>query len=309
MITREQIIEARGLVAAHIRETPMLRLSLSGQPAPVIALKLEQLQVTGSFKPRGVFCRILSNQARESGLITASGGNAGLAVAYAAQKLAIAAEIFVPESISPTKLRDLKALDAAVTVVGTKYADAYLASVDRAAETGALVIHAYDQPEVAIGQGTLGLEVERQFPEIDTILVSVGGGGLYAGVASWFTKVANVVPVEPYHCSTLASAIKAGGPVDVDVAGVAQSSLGATRISQRAYDIALANDAEPILVSDEAILKARQQLWSDARLAGEPAGVTALAAITSGAYVPRAHEKVCVLICGANSGTEGLDVG
>jgi threonine dehydratase len=307
MITREQIVEAQGLVSGHIRETPLLRLSLSGESTPPIALKLEQLQVTGSFKPRGVFCRVLSNKASESGLIAASGGNAGLAVAYAAQKLAIPAEIFVPESIAPAKLRGLKALNATVTVVGTKYADAYLASVDRAAESGALIIHAYDQREVAIGQGTLALEIEHQFPEVNTILVSVGGGGLYAGVASWFVKVAKVVPVEPEHCPTLASAIATGGPLDVDVAGVAQSSLGATRICQRAYDIAVANEAETILVSDEAILDARRQLWRDARLAGEPAGVTALAAITSGAYIPRPDEKVCVVISGANSGTEGLE--
>ena len=308
MITREEIVRARDVLRGYVRETPVLELDLPDPAGASVFLKLEQLQVTGSFKPRGIFFRVVTSGAGDAGVITASGGNAGLAVSHVAQRLGIRAEVFVPENISPAKLRRLRDLDTNVTMVGNRYSDAYSASLDRASVTGAVVVHAYDQVEVATGHGTLALELEEQIPDVDTVLVSVGGGGLYSGVASWFRSVATtVIPVEPQRCPTLASAVKAGGPVDVDVAGVAQDSLGATRISQRAYDLAVADGVNPVLVSDEAIVDARHELWDRTRLVGEPGGVTAFAALTSGAYTPRPGERVCVVICGANSGVSGID--
>jgi threonine dehydratase len=302
MLTRADVETAAKRVAGRVRVTPVLDApsEWAAGVAP-LTLKLELLQHTGSFKPRGVFNRILSGTVGESGVITASGGNAGLAVAHAARQLALRAEVFVPETVSPVKLRQLKRYGAAVTVIGSHYAQAHQASQRRAEETGALVVHAYDQPEVAAGQGTLARELERQVPDVDAVVVAVGGGGLFAGIAAWFDGLARVIPVEPSRCPTLTSALTAGRVVEVGVGGVAAGSLGAARISGMALELARTAGAPTVLVSDEQILAARQLLWDEFRIAAEPGGATALAAVTSGAYRPEPGERVAVIVCGGNT--------
>jgi threonine dehydratase len=266
-----------------------------------VTLKLEHLQHTGSFKPRGTFNRLLSHAVPDAGVIAASGGNHGLAVAYAARELGVPAEVFVPETSSPVKVRRLAAYGARVTQVGRQYAEAYAASVERAAASGALAVHAYDDPEVQAGQGTVGLELSEQAPEVDTVVVAVGGGGLVGGIAAWYAGSVRVVAVEPRGAATLAGALAAGRPVDVDVAGVAADSLGARRISALTLETAVATGVRSVLVDDKAIMHARQLLWDELRLAVEPGGAAALAALTSGAYQPAPDERVAVVVCGANT--------
>jgi threonine dehydratase len=303
MITKHDVEAAADLVDDRVRTTPILRLErgflgIEGE----IFLKLESLQHTGSFKPRGIFNRILSAEVPAAGIIAASGGNAGLAVAYAARELGVDAEIFVPETSPRVKIERLARYGADVQVTGLFYADAFEASRRRAAETGALVVHAYDQPEVAAGQGTLAMELEQQIDGLDTVLVAVGGGGLVAGIATWLENVARVVAVEPENCPTLTMALKNGRPVEVEVGGLAADSLGARRISGLTYQIATRTGMESLLVPDDAICKARQALWDELRVVAEPGGATALAALTSEAYRPALDERVAVIICGANSG-------
>jgi threonine dehydratase len=278
-----------------------------GAAAPVL-LKLELLQHTGSFKSRGIFNRILAagTEAKAAGVIAASGGNAGLAVAHAAAQLGLHAEIFVPESSSPVKVQRLRALGAEVAVTGAFYADAYAASQRRASATGALVVHAYDQPEVAAGQGTVARELEAQAPGFDTVLVAVGGGGLVEGIATWVKGNRRVVAVEPERCPSMASALAAGEPVDVEVGGLAADSLGARRVSASALAAARAAGAVPVLVPDEAIAAARRRLWEQLRVAAEPGGACALAALLSGAYRPAPGERLAVVLCGGNTDPSDL---
>ena len=236
---RSEIEAASKRIAGYVRETPVMHLephfwSIDAR----LTLKLEQLQHTGSFKPRGAFNRILSNTVPPTGVIAASGGNHGVAVAYVARQLGYRAEIFVPRVSSPVKVQRLRDYGADVTIVGASYAEALLASQARAAETGALVVHAYDQPEIVAGQGTLGREFARQTPELDTVLLAVGGGGLMAGVAAWFAGEVRVIGVEPESAPTLAGALKAGEPVDVETGGVAADSLGARRVGGLAFSLA-----------------------------------------------------------------------
>jgi threonine dehydratase len=301
VISRSEISRAHGRIKEFVRRTPVLECP-AGQATPAgVTLKLEHLQVTRTFKPRGVFNRILSNPTPEAGVVTASGGNAGLAVAYAARRLGIRAEIFVPATTPRVKLDRIRALGAEAVVGGSAYADAYEASLVRVAETHALFVHAYDQHEVVAGQGTIGLELEDQAPGLDTVLVAVGGGGLFAGIASWFDPSVRVLPVEPSGCPTLSQALKNGGPVDVAVSGIAQDSLGARRIGEVAYKQAADRGEAPILVSDDEIATALRLLWDEFGLVVEPGGATAMAALTSGAYRPRPAERVCVITCGANT--------
>jgi threonine dehydratase len=304
VITRADVEAAAERVGGRVRRTPVVEVEPEafGTPAPVV-LKLELLQHTGSFKPRGIFNRILSAEpeAKAGGVIAASGGNAGLAVAFAAAQLGLEAEIFVPESSSPVKVARLRALGAAVTVTGAYYADAYAASQRRAEATGALVVHAYDQPEVAAGQGTVARELERQAPGFDTVLVAVGGGGLLEGIATWVEGRARVVAVEPERCPTLAAALRRGEPVDVEVGGIAADSLGARRCSASALAAARRAGATSLLVPDDAIAAARRRLWEQLRVIAEPGGACALAALVHGAYQPSPGERVAVVVCGANT--------
>jgi threonine dehydratase len=302
MITKQDIEQAADRIREHVRETPVFRPEPGALGIDAdLTFKLELLQHTGSFKPRGIFNRILSAKVPAAGVIAASGGNAGLAVAYAARKLGVRAEIFVPVTSPKVKITRLEDYGAIVTAEGSYYADAYEASQKRAAETGALVVHAYDQPEVAAGQGTLAMELEQQADGLGTVLVAVGGGGLIAGVAAWLEGIAKVVAVEPERCPTLARAMKYGHPTEVEVGGIAADSLGARCISALTLQIANRTLMESVLVTDEAILAARQALWDEFRIIAEPGGATALAALTSGAYIPAPGERVIVVICGGNT--------
>ena len=309
-ICRDDVEVASKRVAGRVRVTPVIELERAalGLASP-IALKLELLQHTGSFKPRGAFNRVLAGVVPAAGLVAASGGNHGLAVAYVARELAVPAEVFVPTSSSPVKLARLRSYGARVTVVGDYYADAFVASQERAAVSGALTVHAYDQPETVAGQGTVGRELDRQLPGVDTVLVAVGGGGLVGGIAAWYSGRARVVGVEPETIPTLAAAVAAGHPVDVGVSGVAVDSLGARRIGAIGFATARLAGVRPVLVPDEAILAARQRLWDDLRLAVEAGGATALAALTSGAYRPEPGERVAVVVCGGNTDPSDLASG
>ncbi|GAA2851660.1 threonine/serine dehydratase [Streptosporangium fragile] len=287
---------AAGRIAGHVRRTPVLEVS------PGLFLKLEGMQHAGSFKARGGFNRALSaGRLPEAGLIAASGGNHGLAVAHVARSLGVRAEIFVPTVASPVKVEGLRALGAEVTQTGAVYAEAYEAAAKRAGETGALDVHAYDQAEVVAGQGTVGLEVLEQTGGVDTVLVAVGGGGLIAGITAAVDGRARVVAVEPELIPTLHRALAAGGPVTVEVGGVAADALGASRIGDIAYEITGAAGVRSLLVPDEAIVGARREMWRAYRVAAEHAGATAYAALLTGAYTPAPGERVAVIVCGANT--------
>ncbi|TAJ65312.1 MAG: threonine/serine dehydratase [Variovorax sp.] len=287
-----------------LRQTPLWKLPAAAlgvaAPGAEVWLKLEHLQVSGSFKARGMMNRLLANAIPESGVIVASGGNAGIATAAAARALGVRCEVYLPGVSPEAKRARLRALGAEVVVVGQLYPDALAACLARQAETGALLTHAYDQPEVVAGAGTLGREIEAQGGLPDAVLVSVGGGGLIGGLAGWFEQRARVIALEPEGAPTLFRAREAGAPVDVEVGGIAADSLGARRIGAIAWDIAQRHVADALLLSDEAIRAAQQWLWKEMKLAVEPAAALPLAALQTGAYVPRAGEKVCLIVCGAN---------
>jgi threonine dehydratase len=270
--------------------------------APGLFLKMEGMQHSGSFKARGGFNRaLMAGELPGAGLIAASGGNHGLAVAHVARTLGVRAEIFVPTVSSPVKVAGLRALGAEVTQVGAVYAEAYEASAKRAGETGALDIHAYDQVEVVAGQGTVGLETLEQTGGVDTVLVAVGGGGLIAGIVAALDGRARVVAVEPELIPTLNRALEAGRPVKVGVSGVGADALGASQIGAISYDLTSAAGVRSVLVSDEAIVDARLDLWRSYRIVAEHAGAAAFAALRSGVYVPAPGERVAVIVCGANT--------
>ena len=285
-----------------IYTTPVWKLPgrAFGLDCAEIWLKLEHMQTGGSFKARGMLNRLLSNPIPASGVIVASGGNAGIATAAAARELGVRCEVFVPEVSSPAKRARLVALGAEVVVTGAAYSDALQACLARQQQTGALLTHAYDQPEVVAGAGTLALEIEQQAGVPDAVLVSVGGGGLIAGIASWFERRTRVVALEPVLAPTLFRARAAGQPVDVAVSGIAADSLGAKRIGDLAWAATQAHVGDALLLSDEAIRAAQLWLWKELKLAVEPAAALPLAALHSGAYLPLRDEKVCLIICGAN---------
>ena len=299
---REEIERAAGRIGHLVRETPVVRVD--GEAFGVdcsLTLKLEQLQHSGSFKVRGAFNRLLSVPGAPSGVVAASGGNHGAAVAYAARRLGYRAEIFVPEISSPAKVRFIEECAATVTVVGRSYAEAFEASAVRAEEGGAVVVHAYDQPEVVAGQGTLGREIEAQAPELDTLLVAVGGAGLIGGIAGWYRGKTRVVGVEPEAAPSLYAALEAGEPVDVEVGGLAADSLGARRVGHIGFGVARRFVERVALVDEASIREARRRLWRALRLVVEPGGAAALAALISGSYRPEPGERVGVLLCGANT--------
>ena len=304
---RSDIDAAAGRIGQRVRRTPVIRLEsgvlgIDGH----LSFKLELLQHTGSFKPRGAFNRALSSRVPGSGLIAASGGNHGLAVAHVARVLGLPAEVFVPISSSPVKVNRLRHYGAVVTVGGDYYADAWAACQERAQATGALIVHAYDGFETVAGQGTVARELADQLPDVDTVLVAVGGGGLIGGIASWYARRAKVVAVEPERIPTLAAALDAGRPVDVTFGGIAADSLGAKRIGNVGYAATVAAVVQSVLVSDTAIIAARQLLWDEFRIAAEHGGAAALAALTSRAYRPTAHERVVVILCGSNTDPRDL---
>jgi threonine dehydratase len=300
-VGRGDVDAAAERIAAFVRWTPIVELEAGalGLDAPV-ALKLELLQRTGSFKARGAFNALLAPGAGDAPVVAASGGNFGLAVAFAARELGRSATIVVTESTAPAKLERLRATGVQVQVGGPIYADALAIAQDLAARTDALMLHAYDQLEVAAGQGTCGLELLDDCPDVDTVLVAVGGGGLLAGVAAAFPDSVRVVAVETDRTPTLARALAAGGPVDVEVAGLAVDSLGATRIGDLGFQAARRSVSESILVADDAVREAQARLWRAARVAAEPGGATAVAALTAGAYRPEPGERVAAIVCGGN---------
>ena len=302
-ISREQIAGTEQLIRPHVRWTPVIAVDPAdlGLAAASLAFKLEYLQHTGSFKPRGAFASLLSRKAPAAGVVAASGGNHGAAVAFAAMRLGLKAAIFVPKVTSQAKLDRIRAYGAELVVTGEVYAEALAASEERVAQTGALAVHAYDQPHTLLGQGTVGLELEADRPDIDTLLVATGGGGLIGGIAAWYAGRVHVVSVEPGLAPTLHDALKAGRPVDAPAGGIAADSLAPRQVGQLMFPIAQRHVAAAVLVSEDAIRDAQRRLWDVLRVAAEPGGATALAALLSGRYRPEKDERVAVLLCGANT--------
>jgi threonine dehydratase len=285
-------------IADRVRRTPVLELgAIAG--ATVVA-KLELLQHTGSFKPRGAFNKLLSSEVPAAGVIAASGGNFGAAVAYAARETGVPAEVFIPSTSPEAKVARVRGYGARVTIVEGYYAEAQAALAARQAETGALLMHPFDQQEVIAGQGTLGLEIDEQVPDVDTVLISCGGGGPLAGIAAWFDDRIRVVGVEPERCATMAAALAAGEPVVAEVGGVAADSLGAARVGDLTFPLVRDHVERMVQVTDDDIRAAQRALWEDVRLIVEPGGATAFAALRSGAYVPSSGERVCVVLSGGN---------
>lgn len=300
-IDRDDVEAAAERVGWRVRRTPAVVVDAGPFGHPV-ALKLELLQHTGSFKPRGMFNRLLAaDLPAGSRVVAASGGNAGLAVAYAARELGLGADIVVPVSSPAVKVDRLRSLGAAVTRAGAFYADAYAVAEKLAAETGAALVHAYDQPEVCAGQGTLALELLEQVGPVDTVLVAVGGGGLVAGVAAALEHRVRVVGVEPEGCPTLHAALAAGTPVDVPVGGIAADSLGARRVGDVCWAVARRTGLRSVLVPDEAVARVRRRLWEELRVLAEYGGAAALAPLLTGAYLPEPGERVAAIVCGGNT--------
>lgn len=290
-----QISAAAARIAGDIRRTPLLRLGQGW------CLKLESLQVGGSFKPRGAFNRLRLAGDLSAGVVAASGGNHGIAVALAARALGARADIFVPEVSSPAKQARIRALGARLVVGGARYADALAASQAHAATTGAIEVHAYDHPDVLAGQGTVAQEFLQDAPDLTHLLVAVGGGGLIGGMAAWCAGgPTQVIAVEPARSPALHAALAAGRPVDVEVGGVAADSLGARQVGSLMFPIAAAHVAGAVLVEDEAITAAQRWLWAECQVVAEPGGATALAALLSGAWAPPPGARIGVLVCGAN---------
>ena len=293
-----EITAAAGRIAPHIRRTPVIDLDLPDGTR--VALKLEQMQHTGSFKARGAFNTLLSQTVPAAGVVAASGGNHGAAVAYAARSLGHSARIFVPEYAGPAKIALIRQQGAELEVVPGVYADAAARALAHAQTTGAMQIHPYDAPATVAGQGTLMREWEEQGLDADTVLIAVGGGGLIAGAIAWLQGRRRIVAVEPELAPTLHHALADGPATVVQVGGIAANALGASMIGRIAYDLATAWGVAAVLVPDAAITQAQTLLWRSLRQWVEPAGATALAALLSGAYRPARGEKVAVLVCGAN---------
>jgi threonine dehydratase len=300
-VGRAEVEAAAERIRGRVRRTPVLELEAGalGLSRPPV-LKLELFQRTASFKLRGAFSALLAATPPPAGIVAASGGNFGLAAATAAGDLGIAAAIFVPEASPPAKVDRLRATAAEVIVTGAFYDDSLAAAHERAVTTGALEVHAFDDPAIVAGQGTCGLELADAMPGLDTILVAVGGGGLCAGIAASYGDDARVIAVEPVASPSYSRALEAGRPVDVDVGGIAADSLGAKRVGDHPWAVLRRREVGSILVSDEAIRDAQRWLWAEARVAAEPGGATALAALTCGAYTPADGERVAVVVSGGN---------
>ncbi|MFW8593715.1 threonine/serine dehydratase [Cribrihabitans neustonicus] len=302
---QDEIRSAAERIRSHIQETPVLEARGFGLDYPV-SLKLEHMQHTGSFKARGAFNTLLSAPVPDAGLVAASGGNHGAAVAYAASQLGHKARIYVPEMAGPAKIALIRNSGADLQVVPGAYANALETARAYEAETGAMQVHAYDAPGTVAGQGTCFAEWEAQGLDADTVLIAVGGGGLIAGALAWLGSRRKIVAVEPETSCALHAALAAGEPVDVDVSGVAANALGARRIGSICFDLAQARGVQSLTVPDSAITAAQKALWQERRILVEPAGATALAALISGAYRPAAGERVAVLNCGGNIAPDPL---
>ena len=302
-VSRSDIERVYPVIAPHIRRTPVVTISGAdfGLPPFPLTLKLEQLQHAGSFKTRGAFANLLTRHPPKAGVVAASGGNHGAAVAYAAMKLGLPARIFVPTVSSPAKIDRIRSYGADLTVIGERYAEALTASLEWSTTSGAMPVHAFDQIETLTGQGTLALELSQQAPELDTVLVAVGGGGLVGGIAAWYESKTRVIAVEPEGAPTLDYAIKAGIPVDAPTGSVAADSLAPKQVGALMFPIAQAHIERVVLVTDHAIRMAQKMLWEGLRLVVEPGGCTAFAAILSGAYQPAEGERIGVVVSGANT--------
>jgi threonine dehydratase len=302
-VDRGHIAAVEKVIRSHIRRTPVLAcdgtdFGLDGIP---LTFKLELLQHGGSFKARGAFANLLTRKIPPAGVVAASGGNHGVAVAFAAMKLGVPAKIFVPSVASPEKIERIRACGAELVITGERYADALAASESWVAQSGAMAVHAYDQTETLLGQGTVGLEFEEQDGDLDTLLVAVGGGGLIGGVAAWYAGRNKIVGVEPEAAPTLTSALQAGRPVDSAAGGIAADSLAPKRVGELMFPIAQRLVHSVVLVTDEAIQDAQEALWRVLRVAAEPGGAAALAALLSRRYQPKPGERVGVLLCGGNT--------
>jgi threonine dehydratase len=302
-INRAEIDKVHAVIAPHVRETPVVTAAAAdfGLGGSAVAFKLELLQHAGSFKPRGAFANLLTRDVPKAGVVAASGGNHGAAVAFAASRLGIPAKIFIPTVASPVKIAQIRSYGAELVVEGARYADALALSQASAAKTGALQIHAFDQPETLLGQGTVAREFAAQAPQATTWLVAVGGGGLIGGMAAWSAGQYKIVAVEPEAAPTLHMARAAGRPVEAPAGGIAADSLAPRQIGALMFPIAQRYVAESVLVPDEAIREAQRVLWRVLRVVAEPGGAAAFAALLSGAYKPAPDERVGVLVCGGNT--------
>ena len=301
-MTQTDISRAYERIRPHVRRTPVIDVDPAdfGLHAGRLTLKLELFQHTGSFKPRGAFNNLLSRDVPAAGVVAASGGNHGAAVAFAAMKLGKPATIFVPTVCSPAKIERIRGYGARLVVTGDRYDDSLIASREWAAQSGAMPVHAYDAPETLAGAGSVGLEFEEQASGLDTVLVAVGGGGLIGGVAGWFAGRARIVGVEPHEAPTLARAMAAGRPVDAPAGGIAADSLAPKQVGGLMFPIAQKYVERVALVTDEEIVQAQQALWSTLRVLAEPGGAAAFAALLSRVYVPASGERVGVVVCGGN---------
>jgi threonine dehydratase len=311
-LSATNIRDAYARIAPHIRRTPLVAVDQADSQGARATLKLENLQHAGSFKARGAFSNLLAQEVPAAGVAAASGGNHGVAVAYAASRLGRRARIFIPEISSPAKIAAIRANGAEVVIGGARYADAQAACDRDVSETGALLVHPYEGPWTVAGAGTVALEWEEDqarlgLAPLDTVLVAVGGGGLLAGVASWYGGRVKVVGVEPEGSRCLHAALEAGAPVDVPVESIAADALGARRAGTLAFEIARAAVDHVALVTDDSIRAAQRLLWTRYRIATEPAGAAAFGALLSGAYRPRQGENVGVLVCGGNVVASTLD--
>ena len=307
-IDRQRIADTYEVIRPYLRRTPVVEVAGAdfGLDAATVVLKLELLQHAGSFKPRGAFANLLMRDVPPAGVVAASGGNHGAAVAFAAMKLGKPAKIFVPNVASPAKIARIRGYRADLVVTGERYAEALAASQSWAAQSGAMAVHAYDQVETILGQGSVGLEFEEQDPALDTLLVAVGGGGLLGGIAAWYAGRIKIVGVEPETAPTLTRALEAGHPVDAEAGGIAADSLAPKRVGALMFPLAQSYMDHVVLVSDEAIQSAQEMLWTVLRVAAEPGGAAALAALLTRRYQPKPRERVGVLVCGGNTSAVGF---
>jgi threonine dehydratase len=305
-IDRAAIVATYDRIRPHVRRTPVIEVDAAdfGLESRPLLFKLELFQHTGSFKPRGALASLLSRPVPSTGVVAASGGNHGLAVAFAARKVGVPATIFVPSVAAATKQQRIREMGAELVIAGERYADALAASREFAARSGALEIHAYDQPATLLGQGSVGLEIEQQCSgsgALDTVLVAVGGGGLIGGMAAWFEGHTRLVAVEPRAAPTLYRAFEAGRPVDAEAGGIAADSLAPRQVGTLMFPLARKFVEKCVLVEDDAIREAQRALWRVMRVATEPGGAAAFAALLSGAYTPALGERVGVVLCGGNT--------
>lgn len=309
LVDHERILATEPVIRPHIRSTPVVEVDGAELDLPQVrlSLKLELLQHSGSFKARGAFANLLLRRVPEAGVVAASGGNHGAAVAYAAMRLGIPATIFVPAIASQAKMDRIRSYQATLKVGGDCYADALAASEEWVAHTGAMPVHAFDQDETLAGQGTLGLELQRQVSDLDTVLVAVGGGGLLGGIAAWYGGAVRLIGVEPELAPTLTRALEAGRPVDAEAGGLAADSLAPARVGERVFPLVQRYVERVVLVSDRQIREAQETLWRLLRIVAEPGGAAPFAALISGRYRPDAGSRVGVIVSGGNTVAVSFD--